>query len=320
MIRTALLVTLLLLGSAQAQPLTFQMSWRPQAEQGGYYQALVRGFYAACGIEMRIRPGGPGIDTTQLLAGNAIDVALVPQNDGVMRLVEAGFPARAVMAAVQKFPSILMAHAESGVNGFADMRGRAIMISQPNRVTFWPLLRTQFGFTDSQLRSYSGQIAVWMNDRTAIQQGLITNEPFLIRQQTGADARYFLLADAGYTPYSSVVAVSQKMIDERPQTVQCLVDASRRGWVDHLADPRPAFAQIQRENPQNSDALMAYTFATMRDRGLLENEDTARLGFGAITAARWQAHAAMLIENGLFKPDFDVGRAFTTRFVEQPIP
>lgn len=299
-----------------AETMTFQMSWRPQAEQGGYYQALARGFYAACGIEMRIRPGGPGIDSTQLLTGGAVDVALVSQNDGVMRMVEAGFPARAVMAGFQKLPSIFMAHPESGVNSFEDMRGKPIMISQPNRNTFWPFLRRKFGFTDSQLRTYSGQIAVWMADQNAIQQGVITNEPFLIRQQTGADKRYFLLADAGYNPYTSIMAVSQKLIDEKPQAVQCLVDASRKGWEDFFRDPKPAFATIQKENPQNTDELMANSFRVMREMSLVENEDTARLGLGAMTDARWKAHFDMLVENGLFKPDFDYRSAYTLRFLQ----
>ena len=60
--------------SAQsAERVSFLMSWKPQAEQGGYYQALAKGYYTDCGVDMVIRQGGPGIDTAQLLVGNAVD-------------------------------------------------------------------------------------------------------------------------------------------------------------------------------------------------------------------------------------------------------
>ena len=50
---------------------TFQTSWKAQAEHGGYYQAIGKGYYAACGLDLTIRQGGPGIDPAQLLAGGA---------------------------------------------------------------------------------------------------------------------------------------------------------------------------------------------------------------------------------------------------------
>src|SRR4051812_3575831 len=37
-----------------------QTDWFPQAEHGGFYQALAKGFYAEAGLDVDIWPGGPG--------------------------------------------------------------------------------------------------------------------------------------------------------------------------------------------------------------------------------------------------------------------
>ena len=296
--------------------MTFQMSWKAQAEQGGYWEAEAKGYYKACGIDMTVRSGGPGIDTRQLLVGGAVDAILVSQNDAVMRMSEAGFPAKAVMAAYQKFPTILLYHKEAGIKEPADMKGKPVMISQPNRNTFWPFLTETFGLSDDQLRTYSGQLAVWMQDTSSIQQGVVTNEPFRIKEQTGAEPSYFLLADYGYNPYTSLVVVSQKMIDEKPELVKCLVDASRKGWDDFMKDPSVGFKAVQAANAENTDALMAYSYGKMKDLGLVENDDTKAHGFGAMTDARWTSHFETLVKQGLFKPDFDLESSYTLQFLD----
>ena len=37
-----------------------QSDWFPQAEHGGFYQALAKGFYREAGLDVEILPGGPG--------------------------------------------------------------------------------------------------------------------------------------------------------------------------------------------------------------------------------------------------------------------
>ena len=41
--------------------MTLQLNWFPEAEHGGYYAALVRGYYRDAGLDVKILPGGPNI-------------------------------------------------------------------------------------------------------------------------------------------------------------------------------------------------------------------------------------------------------------------
>jgi NitT/TauT family transport system substrate-binding protein len=306
-------------GAAADQGVTLQLSWKPQAEFGGLFQAKTKGFYSACGVDMTLRDGAAGIDTAQLLTAGAVDAAIVTQNDNVMRMNMAGFPARAVMANIQKFATILMYHDEAGIKTPEDMKGKPILMSQGNRATIWPFLKKKFSLKDQDLRSYNGQIALWMSNTDAIQQGVVTQEPFRVQQQTGKMPPYFLVADMGYNPYTGIIVVSQKMIDEKPAVVQCIVDASRKGLADFMKDPSAAMAVMQKLNPDSTQEVMAFTYKTLKEKGMVENEETARLGIGAMTDARWKAHYEMLVADGLMPPDFDYKQAFTTRFLLKPI-
>lgn len=305
--------------AAANEPVTFQLSWKAQPEFAGFYEALEKGYYAACGIDMTLREGAPGIDPTQLLTTGAVDVALLPQNDGVLRMNSVGFPAKAVMASMQKFLTVMLYHDESGIKTPEDIKDKPVLISQSNRTTFWPFLKSKYGYTDDQLRTYTGQIATWMSDKTSIQQGVVTQEPFRIKAETGKLPSYFLLSDMGYNPYTVIVVVSQKMIDDKPEVVQCLVDGSRKGWVDFLKDPSVAFAAINKLNPQITKELMDYSHEMMTANNLVENDDTAKHGIGWISAERWKSHYEMLVANGLFAADFDYASAFTTQFLEKPM-
>ncbi len=305
------------IGARAAEKLTFLMSWRAEAENGGYFQAQTRGYYTDCGVDVTVRQGGAGIDTTQLLTAGAVDAALVSQNDGAMRMNVAGFPSRAVMATFQRSPTTLDAHPDSGIEKMEDMRGHPILLSAGNRNTFWPFLKKKYGFADDQLRSFTGQFAPFLADKRAVTQDFVTNGPYVMKHDNGFDVKFFLLADNGYVPYSSIVVVSQKLIDEKPKAVQCLVDGSRKGWIDYMKDPKAGFDEIKKIAPENNDGLMKFGWDTMKNYKLVETDDTAKLGVGAMTDARWKEHFAMLVSNGLYKPDFDYRSAYTLDFLKQ---
>jgi hypothetical protein len=46
---------------------TLGTNWVPQAEQGGYYQAVSDGTYKECGLDVTIVPGGPQVNNGALL-------------------------------------------------------------------------------------------------------------------------------------------------------------------------------------------------------------------------------------------------------------
>ena len=60
-------------GSAQAaDDVTLQLKWVTQAQFAGYYVALENGFYEEEDLNVTIKPGGPDIAPTQVIAASGI--------------------------------------------------------------------------------------------------------------------------------------------------------------------------------------------------------------------------------------------------------
>ena len=59
-----------------ADDVTLQLKWVTQALFAGYYVALDKGFYAEEDLNVTIKPGGPDVAPTQVLAGGGADVTV----------------------------------------------------------------------------------------------------------------------------------------------------------------------------------------------------------------------------------------------------
>ncbi|MAB16774.1 MAG: nitrate ABC transporter substrate-binding protein, partial [Roseobacter sp.] len=59
-----------------ADDVTLQLKWVTQAQFAGYYVAQDKGFYDEEDLNVTIKPGGPDIAPTLVLAGGGADVAV----------------------------------------------------------------------------------------------------------------------------------------------------------------------------------------------------------------------------------------------------
>ena len=307
--------------SAQAlDEVTFGTNWKAEAEHGGFYQAVAEGIYERYGLDVTIRPGGPQVNHSQLLAAGTIDFNMEGGMFGPFNYVQNDIPMVAVAAAFQKDPQILMAHPEQGFETLADLKGHPILISQDARIGFWQWLKTAHGFTDDQIRPYTFNPAPFLADKSAIQQGYVTSEPFAIEREGGFTPKVFLLADAGYNPYSTIIETSWQLVEDNPDLVQRFVDASIEGWYSYLyGDPGPANELIKRDNPEMTDAQIAYSIEKMKEYGIVDSGDALDLGIGAMTDERWRSFFDFTARAGLYPADLDLSRAYTTQFVNKKV-
>ncbi len=300
-----------------AEKLLFGTDWRAQAEHGGFYQALAKGLYGAKGLTVEIRQGGPQINHAQLLAAGRVDFSLSSNSFIVLNYARETIPMVAVAALFQKDPQVLIAHPGQGNDSLAALKGKPIFIGSDTRVGSWLFLKARYGYSDSQIRPYTFNIAPFLVNPAAIQQGYLGSEPFLIEQQ-GIKPVVLLLADGGYSSYGALLQTSRKLVDAKPAVVQAFVDASIAGWQDYLnGDPAPAHALIKQANAEMTDELLAYGRAKMKEYGVVESGDAKTLGIGAMTDARWQEFFSTMSGQGLYPADMDWRRAYTLQFVNK---
>lgn len=300
------------------EKLTFLTDWKAEAEQGGFYEAAALGLYARHGLDVEIKEGGPSIDPQQLIAAGAVDMAIGSNSFFPLNLLQAGAPVVAVAAMFQKDPQVLMTHPRDDVKSLADMTGKPIMISTSSINTFWVWLKAKYGFTDSQIRPYNFSMAPFLADPSSIQEGYLSSEPFIVKQQGGFDARIFLLADNGYPSYAAMILALKAMVDGKPDVVQGFVDASIEGWYNYLhGDPAPANILIKKDNPDMDDATIAFGIARMKQYGIVDGGDAATLGIGAMTDARWKDFFDTMSRNGVYPANLPYQQAYTLRFVDR---
>ena len=317
----ALLAVLALpLTARAADKVSFGLDWKAEAEYGGYYQAAATGIYAKHGLDVTIQQGGPQVNHTQLLLAGRLDFNICSNSFLALNFVKENIPFRAVAAMFQKDPSVLIAHPGQGNDSFEALKGKPILISADTRVGWWNFLKAKFGYTDAQVRPYTFNLAPFLADKKAIQQGFLGSEPFSIKEQAHIDPVVLLVADAGFQGYASLIATSDKRIKEQPDQVKRFIDASIEGWYSYLyGDPAPGNAAILKANPEMTQALVEYGRGAVKSHGIVDSGDSATAGVGAMTAARWQAFYAATQAEGLYPKGMDVSRAYTLDFVNRKV-
>jgi NitT/TauT family transport system substrate-binding protein len=296
---------------------TYGTNWFAQAEHGGFYQAVATGIYEEYGLDVTIQMGGPQVNGTQLLMGDAIDFFMGYTSDAI-KAVEEGIPKITVAAMFQKDPQILIAHPNTEANSIEDLKGRPIFISAAANTTYWPFLKAKYGFTDDQKRTYNFNPGPFLADKNASQQGYLSSEPLAIQKEGGFDPVVFLLADYGYDPYSTTIECKQELVEQNPDLVQRFVEASIKGWYSYLEDdPSPANELIKQDNPEMTDEQLAYGIEKMKEYGIVISGEAETDGIGAMTDDRWKSFFDTMAEQGVFKPDTDYTKAYTLDFVNK---
>ena len=298
---------------------TFGTDWKAEAEHGGFYQAIAAGIYRKHGIEVTLRQGGPQVNQAQLLAAGRLDFNIASNSFIPLNYQKQSIPMVAVAAMFQKDPAVLIAHQGVGNDSLAALKGKPIMVGGDTRVGWWLFLKAKFGYTDDQIRTYNFNIAPFLADKNAVQQGYLTSEPLLI-EKAGVKPNVFLIADAGYASYAAIIETSQKLVRDKPDLVQRFVDASIEGWESYLhGDPAPGNALIKKDNPEQNDELINYAIAKMKEYGIVDSGDAKSLGIGAMNDARWTSFFTVMAGEGLYPKGMTYQTAYTLRFVNRRV-
>jgi NitT/TauT family transport system substrate-binding protein len=319
--RSALAAALVLgSGAASAQEaVSFGTNWVAQAEHGGYYQAVVDGTYAACGLDVTIVPGGPQVNNrAQLLAGR-IDFYMGGPMGGLSAVQEA-IPMVLVSSDFQKDPQILMTH-PGRVSSFSEVADLSqFIIGDEGFVTFFRWLESDFGFDAGKRVPYTFNPAPFIAKTDSTQQGYVTSEPFAVANEAGFEPDVWLLADQGYPAYSTMITTMQQTIDERPETVRCFVEGSAIGWANFLyGDNTAALERIRQDNPDMTDEQLAFSVNALKEYGIVDSGDAETLGIGALTDERMKAFFDKMVEVGVLPADLDYTQAYDTQFTNKGV-
>jgi NitT/TauT family transport system substrate-binding protein len=111
--------------ASAADPVTIQLKWVAQAQFAGYYVAAAKGFYKDANLDVTIRPGGPDISPTQVIAGNGADV-IVNWMPDALAAREAGVPLVNIAQVFDRSGLMLTCKKSTGIATPKDFKGKTL--------------------------------------------------------------------------------------------------------------------------------------------------------------------------------------------------
>jgi len=285
---------------------TLQLNWFPEAEHGGYYAALVHGFFAAEGLDVEIIPGGPGSPVIQKLVANQTTF-VVGNADQVLTGRNQEAEVTALFAPIQMSPRCIMVHASSGIERLDELQNMTVALSAGRAFALY--MQKKLSLEGVRVVGYPGSMAVFLNDKNFAQQGYVFSEPFIAEQQ-GGDPHVLMVSELGFNPYASLLITRSDTVDAKPQLVAAMVRASKQGWQTYLESPEKTNAAIHQQNEEMGLEILDYGATVLKDLCLPDAMPAAQLG--DMTLQRWTQLRDQLAEIDLVDKNLDVSKAFTT--------
>jgi NitT/TauT family transport system substrate-binding protein len=301
---------------------TFATNWKAQAAHGGFYQALADGTYQRFGLEVTLQQGGPQVNNRPLLPAGRIDFLMAGNLLQLFDDVKNGLPVVAVASMFQKEPQVLLAHPGQGFNDFAKLpTAPTIFVGKDGQFTWWQWLKAQYGFRDEQLKPYTYNLGPFLGNKRSVQQGYSMDEPIYIEKQGKFKPIIHLLADHGFSTYSTLIETRLDLVKNKPDVVQRFVDASILGWVNYMyGDRKAANAMMKRDNPELTDEEMEISVALMKEQGIVDSGDALTKGIGTMNEARIKDFFEKMVKAGLYKAgEIDLAKVATMSFVNRGI-
>ncbi len=324
-LRSSMLIAAALAATVPAlaqDKVTFATNWKAQAAHGGFYQALADGTYRKYGLEVTIQPGGPQVNNRPLLPAGRIDFLMTGNLLHNFDNVKNGVPTIVVAAMFQKDPQALLAHPGQGYENFEALKNAPVaLIAKDGQFSWWQWLKVTHGFRDEALKPYNYNLGPFLANPKAIQQGYSVAEPIYVENQGRFKPVVHLLADHGFSTYSTLIEARIDTVKNKPGLVQRFVDASILGWVNYLYGNRQAAnALMLKDNPEMTEAEIEASVALMKQQGIVDSGEALTQGIGAMNEARIQDFYAQMVKAGLYQPgDVDPAKVATFRFVNRKV-
>jgi NitT/TauT family transport system substrate-binding protein len=273
---------------------TLQLNWKPEPQFGGFYTAQITGEFESRGLDVTIAPGGAGLPTVQMLGAGTVDFAIV-SGDELLIARNNGIDLVALFAVYQTNPQGIMTPASRGLTSIDQVFTQPGTLAMERGLPYAQYLERKYGFDKLQVvPSPFGDLTQFRTRSDYAMQCFVTSEP-LAAGRAGLAATTFLLADAGWNPYTTVLATRREVANQKPVLVQSMIDAVRAGWSAYLDDPTSTNEFMGQLNP----TMDAATFSASAEAQapLIRTSQV-----GAMTTERWASLLADLESLGLIKP------------------
>jgi NitT/TauT family transport system substrate-binding protein len=275
------------LNSLLAQtPIQIALNWKAEPQFGGFYQA-----YLNKELPLQIIEGGSGTPTVQMLSFGKINYAVVSAEEILISNDHnPENPLVAVFAVFQTNPQVWITRKDRGLKSIGEILSHPGIVAAQSGLTYVQFLKKKYPQNKVQWVPYTGGISgLELRGKNYTQQGFLTSEP-LLAEKAGVAVASFLIADEGFNPYTTVLAVRKSDLAKKKTEITKVVAVVKKGWQDYLKNPMSANQYMGGLNK----SMDAATFQKSAD--LQKNLIQTKAELGSMTEARWNALIQTLVD------------------------
>lgn len=301
--------------TATPTPVKLGVGFIPNVQFTPFYVGIAQGFFAAEGLDVSLDYGFEN-DYLKLVGTDAFQF-MVGSGDQVVLGQAQGLPVRYVMNWYTKYPLVVFAKADAGINTPADLAGKTIGLPGlygANYVAYRGILEAA-GLTEADVQTES----IGFTQAAAVSQGTVdaavdygVNGPVVLAQE-GIPTVQIALDNYLSIPANGLVT-NQKTIDANPDLVARMVRATQKAIAFTLANPDEAFQIALTFVPEAGGDNEAANRAVF-DAVLAYWTPTEGVQPGSTTLAQWQAAAELMQRIGLVDTLVPAEGMFTNDFL-----
>ncbi len=296
-------------------PITLGVGFIPSVQFAPFYVGMEKGFFAEEGIELSLDYGFEN-DYLKLVGTDELQF-MIGSGDQVVLGRAQGLPVRYVMNWYTRYPVVIFALADSGIQEPADLKGKTIGIPGPFGATYvaFRALLEAAGLTEADVQVES----IGFTQAAAVSEGRVdaavdyaVNGPVILELQ-GQEVVQIPLEPYLRIPANGLIT-NDRTIQEEPDLVARMVRASLRSIEYTLANPDEAFEialkfvpEAGGENRPANRAIFDAVLDFWRPR--------ADVPLGATTPEEWRNVAELMQRIGLVDVAVDPEELYTNEFI-----
>ncbi len=272
------------------------LNWKAEPQFGGFYQALL-----SREVSFEIMEGGSGTPTIQMLSFKKVDFAIVSAEEILISNEKnPKNPVVGVFAVFQTNPQVWITKKDRRLNSISEIMNNPGTIAAQSGLTYVQFLKKKYPHSKVKWVPYVGGISSLIHEKNYTQQGFITSEPLLAEKQ-GIPVSTFLIADEGFNPYTTVVAVRKSDLDNplKKSEIKKLVQVFKKGWQDYLKNPELTNQKMATLN-KTLDLATFNKSATIQ-MPLIQPQNLDFQNIGSMSETRWQNLIQTLVDLKILK-------------------
>lgn len=282
---------------------------------GPWMLAQARGYYAKEGLQVKFMAGKGGVDVAkQVGAGNAPIGGAIGDTPIIARAQ--GVPVKAVAVLGGRSLTQLVVHADSGINGPKDLKGKVITTMAYQDTTYFSLLGmlASAGLSKADVDvEAAGPAGVWQLFAAGKADAMAAVPDWIVSaQRAGAKVRIYS-SDEYFKSMAQAIIASDELIAKRPELIQKLVRATLHGMRDIMKDPAGAARDYVKAVRQykGKEGYIEAVFK-LYDRYVYADQKV----LGAMDPERLAAVQKFYVKQGIVPKATPLADLYTNRFVQ----